>query len=137
MDIQERKFKKATIILLLIIGFILIGLISPFFLHEKSYVISKSIKLTVIDVNKNVNIENDFDYALFTCIERDLKDLKLPINILESIFFLRRITITDKITDEYGNIYYKLDYITLFNIKYKKGVMTEKIDLLLINRGCR
>ena len=85
-------------------------------------------------ISKDYNIY--WDAALY-CIERDLYNFELPTNFLENIFILRRVTITDRIIDDNEYSYYKIDYRTFFDIKYRENIITKKIDPRLINRNCR
>lgn len=139
---MNEKYLKKLIIILFVFIILAVGFILPFFSHEKSFMVSKNIPLIVIDMEEGVkdglsrDYETHWDVTLF-CIERDIHNLELSINNIENLFFLRRITITDRIIDENGDNYYKLDYRTLFNIRYREGVLTKKIDPRLINRDCR
>jgi len=133
---------KKEILLTAIIIIILLGIILPFIAHKKPYTYYDKPPFGIIDVEGNVNeyIQQKYEYYMTSevilCVKRDIYSSNIPLNWVEKLL-LKRIGITDQLTDESGDVRYELTLRTLFNIKYKK-IITKKIDPLLVNKGsCR
>ncbi len=130
-----KKYKNIALVVVLML--FIIGNIIPFFFHTDSYLRHYSNPFIIIDVERNLvdkfidNRHPDLD-ALPYCVMLNLDNSTIPINSLEKTFFLRRITITERTKEGL----YKLDFRTVFNIRYRKDVLTPKFDTSKINKRC-
>ncbi len=133
-----KKYKYIALVVILML-FIVVGNIIPFFVHEDFYIGYRRNPLTTIDMKSELLNKIGFDRSqpypdvILYCIQFNLIENMFPVSSLEKLLLLRKITIIEKI----GQNQYELELKTIFNIKYRKNIITETLDPMRINKSCQ
>jgi hypothetical protein len=132
-----KKYKNTALIIVLIL--FVMGNIIPFFFHEDLYIGYRRNPLTTIDMKSEllnkIGFDNNQPYpdVILYCIQFNLNENMLPVSSLEKLLLLRKITGINKTEQNQ----YELELKTIFNIKYRKNILTEPLDPMRINKSCR
>ncbi|PJA89524.1 MAG: hypothetical protein CO137_03810 [Candidatus Magasanikbacteria bacterium CG_4_9_14_3_um_filter_32_9] len=132
-----KKYKNIALVVVLML--FVMGNIIPFFFHEDFYIGYRRNPLTTIDMKSELLNKIGFDSSqpypdtILYCVQFNLSDNVLPVSSLEKLLLLRKITVINKTEQNQ----YELELKTIFNIKYRENIITEPLDPLLINKGCR